>query len=460
MGGISKSTNFGARLYISENNGVTWNIVPTFNGMAHQEEYIQCIYMHPGSNQIWVGTGRRYGSNSNGQGAVYWATVDAGGTVSAFTKFSEPLPSVRRILFKPDGSGVTAFVAYGKGEDGVVGGGIKRYMSGSWQNLTSAFGNENQTSGNYFCVLNWADASETILLAGRWDRPIKKLVYNTTSWQSEPNVPNHTAPGILFIYNQSQQDYPNHQFEDERTSYIYTGIYQVVRNPNAGLSQHWYVTGGAGVRKSTNVVPSGGNIFYGSTWQYTFYGSMMTVVNDVSWQIYNNTRYTFFPLADWAAAWSTNGGLGFSEMSYDNRQTRVNGSSGPSYIPVVSRMLSNPEFPVYVYGVGGDQFGNVNAAMYERTLNNNTYTRKTGGNHGIFTTSNRFISDAVMYHTPGGANRMLLLVGKSYGKSRPNENYMGVYYSDNGGNSFLPTTFADEPLDNAILSTQDAYDNS
>jgi hypothetical protein len=457
MGGISKSTNSSPRLYMSGDNGTNWNIVAS---IGTSEEYIQCIYMHPGSNQIWVGTGRRYGSNINGEGAVYRAYLDGNGVPGTFTKFSERMPSVRRILFRSDGSDVTAFVAYGKGEDGVTGGGIKRYMNGSWQNLTSSFGSENQTSGNYFCLLNWADAAETILLAGRWDRPIKKLVYNTTSWQSEPNVPNHTAPGILFIYNQSASDYPNHQFEDERTSYIYTGIYQIVRNPNAGLSQHWYITGGAGVRKSANVIPSGGNIFYNSTWQYTVYGSMMTVVNDVSWQTYNNTRYTFFPLADWATAWSTNGGLGFSEMNYDNRQTRVNGTLGPSYIPVVSRLLSNPQFTELTYGVGGDQFGSVNAAMYERNLSNNIYTRKTGGNHGIFTTSNRFVSDAIIYHTPGNANRILLLVGKSYGKSRPNEAYMGVYYSDNGGNSFLPTTFTDEPLDNPILSTQDAFDNS
>lgn len=458
MGGISKSTNFGPRLYKSENNGVTWNKILSFDGMAHQEEYIQCIYMHPNSNQIWVGTGRRYGSNSNGQGAVYWATVDGAGNVSSFTKFSESLPSVRRILFRPDGGTVTAFVAYGKGEDGVVGGGIKRYMNGTWQNLTSAFGNENQTVGNYFCVLNWADAAETILLAGRWDRPIKKMVYNSAgAWQGESN--GWSMPGIIFPYTTSSSTFPSHQFLDEAGSFIYTGIYQVVRNPYVTSGRHWYVTGGAGIRQSNNVVPSGGNIFIGSTWDYSVFGSMMTVINDVSWQTYNNTRYTFFPLADWATAWSTNGGMGFSKLTYDNRQTRVNGTSGPSYIPVVSRMLGNPEFPQYVYGVGGDQFGNVNAAMYERTLNNNTYTRKTGGNHGIFTTPNRFISDAIMYRTPGGANRILVLVGKSYGKSRPNENYMGVYYSDNGGSSFLPTTFDNEPLDNTI-STNEAYMNS
>jgi len=73
--------------------------------------------------------------------------------------------------------------------------------------------------------------------------------------------------------------------------------------------------------------------------------------------------------------------------------------------------------------------------------------------------NDRAMVDAVLVQD-GSTNRIISLVGKSSGESQPNpSSYIGLFYSDNEGLTWLPGQF-DQPSGDASRTTEDAYAGS
>lgn len=437
MGGVPKTISDRPKLYRSTNNGQSWT------ALSHQfdtYERINSIAMTPGSGEIWVGT-LKINSSGNVVGGGIYRIWNNGNN---FQKIEE-LNYVRRVVIKKiNVSGtdkIYAFAAYNQGE---TNNGIYRViatMDGSIDSEQEVAGSNfppGGTPNNHFCTLTFAEqGGTTYVIAGRWDRPIKKSSNWGATWIGEDGFNE-----IYFRYNQSAT-YPNHQITDEESNYLYTGLSSLVRNTNTGLTDHWYVTGGAGLRISLAQNVTNGTFFVNNKFEYRTVGQSMTVVNDVAIQPVLLSNY-FIPIADWTAAYGyMKSAVVYpqSEMNYDIRNTRV--GSGNTYIGNARRVLYDPTRLGYQYVFGYDQYAAAfgYATMYERTSAGNAI-RKEGP--WQFQINGQAIIDAVIQKTANNnLNRLVVLLGKQYSKVQPDpQEFNGVLVSTDNGDNWSHGSFS------------------
>lgn len=415
--------------------------------------------MKEGSNHIWVGTtGGIYVSTNNGYtwSSLYYGTV---------------LHHIKRIVLWGSDANRIAYVTFGTLDyNGQSQYGIARVSyngSFAFDELTGAFDsgvNDAQKTTHFSPIIfprKTTDGTidETHLIAGRYGRPIREshgtVPGNYGSWggfyQQE-----YSNTQIVFKFNESGHNLPGHQLTTAHESFPFTGLNNISQNPH--YPSCWYASGGAGAFKSENVTidNSGYTSFETSRWKYIVNGISMTVAHDISFIRDNSgNQFAAIPIMDWVLAWSTNYGSTFSPLNYDRKQIYSNWYS--DYMTDASRCLDNPSYPGISYVIGGNpDLGDGKAMIFERSQmgSNVIITRMDNVPPipAIYTDNNRFITDGIMFVTtdwvgpgnsivPGGANRILMIVGQSSGKIQPNSNTLGVFYSDNGGKSVTQSTF-------------------
>lgn len=457
---------------------------------ATNKDTIYAIAKKSGSNQLWVGTamGVRF-TTDNGS---TWQFVTTG-------ESNRSLKHIKRILLWGTDANRVAFVTWGanyKETNGsvtlVTGIGKIKHNGTNWvyDDLTDEFNaglNQQHINNNtMFTALNFpkktdgsGQVDENHLFAGKFGRPLRE------SFGSSNNEPGTTWGGytqhftndwqIQLKYQNPQTSVPEHQMGNE--NYMYTGMNCLTQNPN--FPTCWYSSGGAGAIKSENVTifnspDLGGNnssSFKDSRWNYIANGMSFPVVYDIKFHNYNNNKLVYVPESDWALSWINNPWLNWNEsMKFDRKRTKIDGENSDSYASNILRILVNPQYPYLTYAIGGSihyietSYGveDKKAAFYVRDLsggiNTPTITRRT--NAGFLTQADRFIADGVIYQTSGGANRIIVLVGRSsYPEPPGTYTTMGLFYSDNGGGDWAQMQFNGDSFDNEI-STEAAYQNS
>lgn len=465
-----------SKLYKSTDDGQTWNhnTAQTTNFPGTSSDTIICIAMdNQLPNHIWVGTTQRILFTTNA-GANWTERLIKDPNNTTVTH-----PCVKRIILKNAGGVVTAFATWGDGSAT----GISRFKSNNSYNcedLTTEFG--PNSGGDVFSALAFADDNEGVIVAGQYYNDLKTTTDDGSTWSA--------AVRLKYTSGYSQgnpnfHNFPNHQDPDELDpqAYMYDGLGNITRNPNSGWGSQWYLGGGAGGRKTAPSHGVSGTNFADSRWQYTVKGQTMPVVYDVVFHTFNfsgqDKDAIFLPISDWTMGWEYTqnlsdlylGSLIEPPLKYDRQITEQ--CNYDTYISNVTRILFNPDDPNLAYCVGGsiyDFSGSVQppcdedkfAGFYQRRDNdgsgsNFTLARKENG--PFLNIPNRAIVDAIMYKTPGNANRIIALVGESDSQSQPNGSNLGIFYSDNGGDSWGTATF-DETSDNPNMSTEDAYNNS
>lgn len=464
-GGFYPSQSGGAcYLYKSIDDGTSWNIWSSFPSGTYSNEGIICISMKAGSNHIWVGTTHRIVySPDNG---VTWYTRNIG---------SISTPYVKRIILQGSGSNITAYATWGNWSNT----GICKFPSGSYT-YTDLTGNFGTGGSGLFSSLAFVDDAESIIIAGKYENPLKTSADGGSSWSSDIQL-QYTSG-----YSSGDPNYhnfPNHQDNIELSAYMYDGLSNITRNPNgtliSGAGNQWYLSGGAGPRKTAPNHGVVSNNFANSKWQYTVKGQTMPVMYDV---VFHNLRFNnvdkptiYMPMSDWTLSWEYNQNINPtppdwlipSPLQYDRKATEM--CNFDTYISNVTRILFNPDDPNLAYCVGGSVYDysslpppcnqNRFAGFYQRRDvdgSGTNFIRVRKESSPFLNISNRAIVDALMYKTPGNANRIIALVGQSSGQVPPNGSSLGIFYSDNGGDSWNAGTF-DEPSGDASISTEDAY---
>jgi len=468
-GGFYPSQNGGpCYLYKSTNDGISWyrdiGGLQNFPSGTYSNEGIICIAMKPGSDHIWVGTTHRVVFSTNNGSS--WNTRNIG-------SFSTPY--VKRIILQGSGNDLTAYAVWGDWFNT----GICKFPTGShtYTDLTSNFGSGGS---GLFSSLAFVDDAESIIIAGKYENPLKTTANDGSSWSSaiELQYTSGYSAG-----NPNFHNFPNHQDNIELSAYMYDGLSNLTRNPNgsliSGAGNQWYLSGGAGPRKTAPDHGVVSNNFVNSRWQYTVKGQSMPVMYDI---VFHNLNFnsvdkpaTFMPMSDWTMSWEYSNNLAPAPpdwlipapLKYDRKITEM--CEFDTYISNVTRILFNPDDPNLAYCVGGSVYDYSNlpfpcnenrfAGFYQRRDNDgsgSSFTLVRKENSPFLNISNRAIVDAIMYKTPGNANRIVALVGQSEGQVPPNGSTLGVFYSDNGGDSWSSGTF-DETSGDQSISTEDAY---
>lgn len=460
-------------LYKSTNDGQAWynNIqgVSTFPSTTHQNdsepEGIICIYIKPGDNQkIFVGTTHRI---------VF--SLDNGNTWQSRYVTNVTRPHVNRIIFKTSGSNTTVFFTYGTyNSSGNPVTGIGRLRSDNGYNYEAL---SMPSVSDLLSGLTFGAGDENIIFASSVGGTVLRSTDNGSNWQD--------IGKLKYLEGGYNQNFiPAHSTEYWRSPHspndnnIYHGTSQLVFNPNQGWGSQWYMAGGAGARKTPENGVQNNNL-QNSRWLYTVTGQSMPVMYDVS---FHNLRFNnvnkpviCMSMSDWTMSWEYEENLIPSPpewmiptpLKYDRHRTIVNNYD--TYISNVTRVLWNPDDPNLAYCVGGSVYDSIPgevpycAGFYQRkdvdgSGNNFIIQRQNPG--PFLNIANRAVIDAMIFKTPGNANRIIALVSKSYndlgGYITPNGTDLGVFYSDSGGASWSAGTF-DQPSGDATISTIDAY---
>jgi hypothetical protein len=325
-----------------------------------------------------------------------------------------------------------------------------------------------------FSTLTFVDDEENMIIAGRYERPLRKTTNFGDNWFGETN--NSPYNEVVFRYTTSGHNFPAHQQRGELDpyGYMYDGLSCLTKNPNTGWGSHWYLSGGAGPRKTHIDHGVTNNNFSNSRWQYTVLGQAMTVNYDVAFNTVNINGYPngrqaiYLPLSDWTMGWTYQDRLNTSgsnwlipdTLSYDRQETRPP-HLYDTYISNVVRILFNPNNPNESYCLGGSVYDygteNRRAGFYKRIINPDGSIeplRRTG--HAFLLEDNRAIVDAILI--PNGNNgRIVALVGLSDNQSPPG--YLtGIFYSEDEGSSWTQGSFTLPGV--AGRPTQDEYNNS
>jgi len=475
MGGFPP-TGQQCRLYKSVDDGVSWRYsdvpeVRDFPGLSN--EGIICIGMKSGNtNHIWVGT--THGIVFTTNGGVNWQRKNIlkdGQVVS--------MPYVKRILLKKEGTNITgAMVTWGNWTQTGIG---RLMVNNNWQyvDITTNFltGYTGGTGSGMFSTLTFVDSSETIILAGKYERPLRKTKDFGNNWYGEVN--NSPYNEVVFRYTQSGHNFPAHQQSGElhpNWGFIYDGLSFLTKNPNSGWGSDWYLSGGAGARMT--VIGADTN-FANSRWKYTTLGQSMTVNYDVVFSKVNNREAIYLPLSDWTLGWTYQdrlstalpNGLIQDTLSYDRQETRP-GHLFDTYISNVTRILIHPDKPETTYCVGGSVYDfvaqyptgypeNYRAGFYKRVLSSNgTFTTERKTTDEFLRVEDRAIVDAIIYKKPDNQNRIIALVGKNQSTSQIGSNTtLGIFYTDDGGDNWSRGDFGGTSGVPA-LSTQTAFSAS
>lgn len=473
-GGRYPSTNGGGipYLYKSEDNGQSWNYntpsLINFHNSAEDGECIICISIKPGNAQhIWVGTSK---------GILF--TSNAGTSWNRVSIPDDENPFVKRILLQKTGSEVTgAFITWANDENGTTG--IGRMLSSNnwvYEDLTENFSPEG---GGYFSALSFVDDNENSIITGLHEGEFKITTDFGTSWSNNPIYFQYSSAGGDDFHN-----FPNHQDPQELTEHMYDGLSSITRNPNFWSGQtktQWYLSGGAGGRKTSPNFGVDGLDFGVSKWQYTVKGQTMPVMYDI---VFHNLRFNnvdkpaiFMPMSDWTMSWEYQQNINFSNSNgmiptpfkYDRKITEM--CNYDTYISNVTRILFNPDDPNMAYCVGGSVYdytflgGTCSeqnfAGFYKRKDNdgsgNNFYIERVE-NSPFLNIADRAIVDAVIFKS-GNDNIIISLVGLYSDQTPPDGFTTGVFKSTNEGDSWTAGTF-DVPCMNTNISTQAKYSQS
>jgi len=343
-------------------------------------------------------------------------------------------------------------------------GGLIRIISQSnWADRTSNF---NTNAGqlydqNYLSLLSFMDSNSDHIIAGRVNNVVRKSTDGGNSWSGESTINSNL---IHFKYDQSKS-FPTHQFHEEYTSYFYTGTNFLVKNPNSALNSDkcWYMSGGAGLRMTTNASTNYSGNFLGSntntSWYYSTFGQSMPVIFDVSFEPASSRTVPgmMIPIGDWTMAVKNDQIANYDTMSYDNQRTRMNNTN--TWISEVSRALYKPLQSNVSYIMGGDSYSGANRArLYKRT-------REISGNiiidsGSLFQDSNRFICDGTIFKWNSDYDNLLILVGSDQETTPDPTHKLGLFRSTDDGETFIPTSFT---LQNSCLpeiNTYERYMNS
>ncbi len=475
MGGFGPN-NGKAYLYKSENDGQSWSKVLSFeqfqNSSGFNGEGITYISIKEGNpHHIWVGTTNGIVFTTNG--GVNWNRVSIPGVST---------PYVKRILLRKEGSIITgAMVTWGKNKDTT---GIGRLLTPNWsyEPLNSNFKSgldptPSDTGSSLYSALAFVDSLENVVMAGKESRPFRKTTNFGFSWTGDLVHPDK----IRFWYDDASiNNIPKHSNEAQNHPISpdyqsYSGMTSLVKNPNNGLGNQWYMSGGKGARMTTRGISHPDSVS-ASRWKYTVFGQAMTVNYDVVFNTVNYTGYPngrkaiYLPLSDWTMGWTyqdrlnniVSNGMISDALSYD-RQKTFQSNLSDTYISNVIRILIDPDNPNLSYCVGGSVYGftaeNRRAGFYVRTLNTNgTFTTERNTTHQFLTDNDRAIVDAIIYKKPDNVNRIIALVGGNRA-SYPPGGTIGLFYSDNGGVSWSQGTFT---VQSGVMGkqTMQAYNNS
>ena len=468
MGGFGPSDANGdplrTYLFRSENDGLSWSKVTSFENQVPgiNGEGIICISMKQGSNHIWVGTTHRviYSTN-NGQTWTVKTLNDAN-------------PYVKRIILKGIGEQTVAFLTWGYyiGSTAYTGIGKFNYNNSTTQwDYTSLTPNYGTLAGSLMSPLIFGD-NENVIFAGEYEgvSTMKKSTNDGESW---------SAPIQLKYATQSLNNIPKHSTEfqnhpiSNNDDNIYSGMNDLVKNPNPNWSNQWYMSGGAGARMTTTGVNN--NDLASSRWSYSVNGQSMPVIYDVAFQNFiingNTKQVVFTPMSDWTLAWQYTSNLtGSGQMiptplEYDRQKTLVE-CLEDTYISNVIRIMPSPTNQNISYCAGGSVYNYTNpnceqnqlAGFYKRTVNSDgtiSITSQNPSNDPLLMEPDRAIVDAVVI--PSG--RLIALVGVSSEQSPPTEPYTGIYYSDDEGLNWSGSSF-NIPCQNPNISTQQKYTHS
>jgi hypothetical protein len=318
-------------LYESTDNGQSWfnNFlsVRNFHNYAQDGECIICISIKPGYTQnIWVGTSK---------GILY--TTDAGASWNRINLNTSIDPFVKRIILKGDGNGniTDAMFTWGNydGDLNITSTGIGRATAANGWGFVDLTSNFNAASpSGYFSALAFTEDNENTIISGLYERPIKTTTDFGNTWSAD--IPFNYTTGYA-INDPNYNNIPNHQDE---TTEMYDGLSTIIRNPNIWTGQtkkQWYLSGGAGGRKTAPDFGAEGSDFSVSKWQYTVKGQTMPVMYDV---VFHNLKYNnvdkpaiFMPMSDWTMSWEYLQNLDFSNSNnmiptpfqYDRKRTQM-----------------------------------------------------------------------------------------------------------------------------------------
>ena len=507
-GGYNPGQNGGScHLFVSNDDGMSWtwntlSLTRNFPSDTYTDEGIICIAMKEGYQDIWVGTTHRIVYTNNG-GANWWTIPITG----------QSKPYVMRIILRVDpGDGqMNAFAIWGYYDNNFNAvTGIGKVVSGSYYPIT----NFGSTGNTLMTALTFGD-NENVIFAGSYmgGGTLKRTANDGTSWTTQQlkygaiannNIPNHS---IEYQNNPRQTNDPN----------IYDGMNCIVKNPNPGWSNRYYMGGGAGARVAMNDVIN--NDLSAIDWKYTVYGQAMVVAYDVSFTTYtyqNTTKnVVFIPISDWTMGWIykdalgnlSNSGMIPAKLNYDRSKTvidnQIHNNLIDTYCSNVTRILkhpnpnNDPDKMGLSYCVGGSiyTFKDANnntledrwAGFYRRkdvdgSGQNFIYQRPTnqfGYLPDLLQHNKRVIVDAVIFTTvddgtggnesnetgsvvvgpDAGAFPIVALVGQTDAKQQPDPNdYLGVYVTLDGGSNWVSGSFDLQGEDNVQTST--AYASS
>lgn len=470
MGGFGPTNNNQCRLFKSIDDGRTWNrsgepLLDNFPGQAG--EGIISISIKPGNTQhIWVGT--THGLVFTTNAGVNWQRRNIGGVND---------PHVKRILLQKDGSNniTGAMVTWGNwGSSGI--GRLLANNNWNYEALNTQFFALGSNQSGMFSALTYIDDAESIILAGLYERPLRKTNDFGNSWVGETN--NSPNNEVVFRYHPTNNNFPAHQQRGELDpdwGFMYDGLSCVTKNPNTGWGDRFYLSGGAGTRMT--VIGPTNNNFADSRWKYTVLGQAMTVNYDVAFNTVNYNGYPngrkaiYLPLSDWTMGWTYTDRLNPNgsnwlipdTLSFDRQETRLPDPYYDTYISNVIRTLFNPGNPNISYCAGGSVYNlgvgeNRLAGFYMRTINTDgVITAERQNTDLMLRESDRAIVDALLIPT-GGNGRIIGLVGKNSGQSPPNLSYTGIYYSNDEGLNWTQGSF--NVTGDAGRTTAAEYNNS
>lgn len=441
LGGIPK-TGQKPRIYQSTDGGQNWSQLISELPNSIVNETVLCLAMDENVEELWVGTTR----------AVYRST-----DFQNFTEVSSAIPNARRILLGKNGNNVYAYIAGGTGN-----GKVYRFINGVLDNTLADFpGYIAQEDDNYISLLAWLDNAKTKLIASRWNRPTARLdALTSTGWSFD-------AGNACKFYYDAAAEFPKHQFATEIISdnFMYTGLNQLVRNPNPSFSNYWYISGGAGLRISDGVALTSNYSFENKDFKYSVKGQSMPVVNDIAFEPFASpTSKIYMSIADWATGYTNNYNNYYNNLSkldYDNQVTRLNGTTGNSVVAYVSKTLFKNDETSRTYHLGWNQYYGGTCAMYIKSGSN--VTVRHSGNHSwslIYTKPNRFFTDAVIYNHGIYHNKLITLIGNSKAERLPpnSSEILGIFHSIDEGLTFSNGSFTLASNDN--FSTEHLYENS
>jgi len=484
IGGIDPSGG-RPKLFMSTDYGENFIALENTIFNADVADTIYCIAMHKNRTEIYVGTAK---------GIYRSPGFQSNGYPQQFEKLSIPSNiggmNVRRILIKDLSTHEKIFFAFGTSFNYGLpyppitrAGGLASYEydqnTPTWSDLTGNFeGSEhNYDDNNYFSLLTWADAYEQVLIAGRVNKPTKKSTNDGGNWNGEYSQ--WGSEIIRFIYDHDSYTFPNHQFSqyyyDEKNTFMFGGLNFLIRNPYVSNNYTWYVSGGAGLRISDNVAPTGGDVFTGKEWHYSTFGQSMPVIHDITFEKSSPSTMVYMPMADWTMAWTDDPqpcmspGYCYMPLSYDNSITRFFNSGNNAYENTwssnITRTLlsSQNQTNEYVtYNIGADTYtpddNYKTATMYKRRVVNGQLdpVQRIQTTPFLTTTSNRAILDGLIFDYNESSNTfndfMVILVGTQEWVSPQPSSDIGVYWTSNQGSTFTPSNFTTEGMQRFNIS--------